>query len=103
MNTKRVQIAGWKTADDWRTFRESLIVGGSPSSWQQAYNEYFLTRLDLRYFNPIRILQEHGTFTGEGQYPNTSTVSQKRPILSGFQVRQLTISIVHVAGIAVWA
>ena len=66
MNPKRTQIAGWKTIDDWRTFRASLVVGGKPSSWQKAYNEYFLTRLDLRYFNPIRILQKHGTFEGEG-------------------------------------
>ncbi len=62
MNIKTTQIAGWKTIDDWRMFRPSLLVGSNPSSWQEAYKEYFLTRLDLRYFNPIRILQEHGTF-----------------------------------------
>jgi hypothetical protein len=65
-NIKMTQIAGWKTIDDWRTFRPSLIVGSSPLTWQVAYKEYFLTRLDLRYFNPIRILQKHGTFQGEG-------------------------------------
>ncbi len=58
MNIKMTQIAGSKTIEDWRKLRPSLVVGCNVSSWQEAYKEYFLTRLDLRYFNPIRVLQE---------------------------------------------
>lgn len=59
-------IAGWKTAVDWRAFRQSLVVGGTPVQWQKAFDEYFRTRLDLRYLNPINVLQQNGTFQGEG-------------------------------------
>ena len=59
-------LAGWKTVDDWRTFRASLVVGGDVVLWQKAYEEYFCTRLRLRYLNPIKLLQENGTFQGEG-------------------------------------
>lgn len=59
-------IAGWKTANDWRAFRVTLVVGGSADRWQEAFDQFFLTRLNLRYFNPIKILQENGTFIGEG-------------------------------------
>lgn len=59
-------IAGWKTAEDWRALRALLVIGGSPDRWQQAFIEFFQTRLDLRYLNPIQVLQEHGTFQGEG-------------------------------------
>ncbi len=61
-----VYIAGWKTAADWAAFRDTLVVGGDAEAWQRALQEYFQTRLDLRYLNPIRLLQEHGTFQGEG-------------------------------------
>jgi hypothetical protein len=59
-------IAGWKTADDWRAHRATLLVGGDPVAWQGTFTDYFLERLRLRYLNPIRVLQEHGTFRGEG-------------------------------------
>ncbi len=59
-------IAGWKTVDDWNALRATLVVGGSPQRWRQAFVDFFQTRLQLRYFNPIKVLQEHGTFQGEG-------------------------------------
>ena len=61
-----VYISGWKTAADWAAFRGTLVVGGDPEAWQRAFQEYFWTRIDLRYLHPIRILQEYGTFQGEG-------------------------------------
>ena len=64
MSDGDTQIAGWKTADDWQAFSSSLAIGGD--RWQEAFDEYFRTRLDLRYLNPIKLLQDHGTFQGEG-------------------------------------
>jgi hypothetical protein len=61
-----IQIAGWKTADDWRSTRSILAVGGDSGPWQKAFNDYFQERLRLRYLDPIRLLQQHGTFQGEG-------------------------------------
>lgn len=59
-------IAGSKTTDDWRRFSSSLVPGGDRAVWQIAFDEYFHARLSLRYLDPIRILQENGTFQGEG-------------------------------------
>ncbi len=59
-------IAGWKTAKDWRALRAVLVIGGSPDLWKQAFVEFFQTRLELRYLTPIKVLQDHATFQGEG-------------------------------------
>jgi hypothetical protein len=65
MTTIPVQyIAGWKTVDDWRTFRDGLR--GSRGEWTRAYEEYFLTRLRLRYLEPIGLLQRELHYQGEG-------------------------------------
>lgn len=64
--TKNYYIAGWKTVEDWKSFREILETEGSEKLWIQAVNEYFMKRLELRFLHPIKILQENGTFTGEG-------------------------------------
>src|SRR3990172_8118852 len=66
MSSGNVQIAGWKTAEDWRALRAMLVIGGSPDRWMRAFVEFFQARLGLRYLNPIKILQDHGTFQGEG-------------------------------------
>jgi hypothetical protein len=59
-------IAGWKTAEDWRVLRRALVIGGSAEPWKQAFADFFQTRLHLRYLNPIKVLQDHGTLQGEG-------------------------------------
>lgn len=59
-------IAGWNTPNDWANFSKELEVGENSELWEKAYKEYFLPRLELRYLNPLRILQENGTFQGEG-------------------------------------
>lgn len=61
-----VYIAGSKTVDDWKTFRATLTPGGTAEPWQEAFNDFFHARLLLRYLNPIELLQEYGTFRGEG-------------------------------------
>lgn len=59
-------ISGWKTPDDWRATKSILTEHPNAEDWEKAFNEFFRTRLDLRYFKPISILQENGTFQGEG-------------------------------------
>lgn len=61
-----VYIAGVKTIDSWKAFRATLVLGKNPSLWQEAFNSYFHSRLSLRYLNPIKVLQDNGTFQGEG-------------------------------------
>ncbi|TGQ13585.1 hypothetical protein [Mesorhizobium sp. M00.F.Ca.ET.217.01.1.1] len=58
-------IAGALTADDWRARKVALAAGGS-AIWDSAFTDFFKTRLELRYLHPIKLLQDHGTFSGEG-------------------------------------
>jgi hypothetical protein len=59
-------IAGWKTADDWRAMKQQFVNNGDAALWKKAYDEFFVARLNARYLEPIRVLQENGTFSGEG-------------------------------------
>lgn len=58
-------IAGSKTAGDWYALREQLSVG-KPVGWNEAFAEFYEARLKLRYLHPIQLLQDNGTFQGEG-------------------------------------
>jgi len=42
------------------------LVGGSPEAWQEAFTDFYETRLKLRYLDPIRFLQANGNCQGEG-------------------------------------
>lgn len=59
-------IAGLKTCEDWWRFRDVLEEGTESSWWDRAFEEYFRPRLQLRYLNPIRVMQESDTRAGEG-------------------------------------
>ena len=58
-------IAGSLTADDWAA-RKVVLATGSASDWGSAFNDFFLQRLQLRYLDPIKVLQENGSCLGEG-------------------------------------
>ena len=58
-------IAGRKTRLDWYALRGRLLQSEA-DAWSEAFTDYFETRLDLRYLNPIKILQDNGTSQGEG-------------------------------------
>jgi hypothetical protein len=66
MRRREPFIAGWKTPSDWYEFRTRLLKGSNQELWKKAFDEYFKARLNFRYFNPIKILQDNGTFEGEG-------------------------------------
>lgn len=62
-----VYIAGSKTADDWRAFKATLATAAdSDTWWREAFDTYFQQRLALRYLDPIKVLQDHGTYQGDG-------------------------------------
>jgi hypothetical protein len=61
-----IYIAGFKTTDDWTALRKTLVPGTDPVSWQNAYKDYFHSRLSLRYLEPIKVLRDSSTFRGEG-------------------------------------
>jgi hypothetical protein len=66
MNHSGTYIAGTRTPEDWETLRQRLLAGNDRNAWQEAFENFFLARLNLRYFDPIKLLQDHGTLQGEG-------------------------------------
>lgn len=67
MNTSaHLQIAGTKTTSDWRAQKAVLVHDSSPAQWESIYLQFFLGRLNTRYFQPIAILQKSKLQQGEG-------------------------------------
>lgn len=62
----KIYIAGWKSITDWKIFKKKLSDYKNIKEWEVAYSDYFLERIKKRYIEPIRVLQENGTFSGEG-------------------------------------
>lgn len=59
-------IIGAKNCGDWRAIRPTLVPGQSPELWKKAFDDFFQSRLRLRYLDPIAVLQNHDTQQGEG-------------------------------------
>ncbi len=59
-------ISGSLRASDWVRFKAALHVDGDPARWEEAFRLYYSQRLELRYLHPIKLLQDHGTYQGEG-------------------------------------
>ena len=63
---REIFLAPDRSAADWRQLSGTLIVGDVTTPWGKAFDEFFLQRLESRYLKPIRVLQEKGTWEGEG-------------------------------------
>ena len=61
-----IYIAGSRTPSEWMAFRAELSSSREPAKWAEAFKDYFHTRLSLRYLDPIKVLQDNGSFQGEG-------------------------------------
>ena len=59
-------IAGTKRVSDWCALQKQLLSAPSRELWEQAYEEYFVARLETRYFEPIRRLKAGDEWAGEG-------------------------------------
>jgi len=60
------KIAGWKTVRDWNNDKNFLLDFSNSLAWTDAYRNYFLTRLEDRYLDPLKAIKENGTYKGEG-------------------------------------
>jgi hypothetical protein len=60
------QIAGTKRVSDWRALRKILLEQPTPQLWDQTCRDFFIERLETRYFEPIRRLQTEDAWTGQG-------------------------------------
>ena len=54
-----------KAPVDWYAMRERLRKNDA-GVWREAFSDYFETHLNLRYLDPIKVLQGTGTLQGEG-------------------------------------
>ena len=59
-------VAGRKTDKDWLASRHGLVAGADSSVWEAVFEDYFRSRLALRYLGPIKVLQDHCNCQGEG-------------------------------------
>lgn len=59
-----MRIAGKFTDKHWEKRKEALAKDNSPRQWKQVYEDFFYTRIETRYLEPIgaiaRIPGEHG-------------------------------------------
>ncbi|MDF1631425.1 hypothetical protein [Mycoplana sp. MJR14] len=65
-NDKQIFLAPRRSDKDWRRLSSQLIIGGDASPWADAFQEFFFERLESRYLKPIRLLQNEGSWEGEG-------------------------------------
>ena len=59
-------IGGTKTCRDWLLFRERLFNAADETLWRSAFDDYFHSRIRLRYLQPIELLRDHDSRQGEG-------------------------------------
>ncbi len=63
---RKIFIAPRRSAADWRQLSSTLVIGDATTPWDAASDEFFFQRLESRYLKPIRVLQDKGSWEGEG-------------------------------------
>lgn len=61
-----MRIAGGFTDQHWGMFKKRLSLEPSRSLWEKAFCQYYRTRINTRYLNPIDSIRRHDTKNGEG-------------------------------------
>ena len=62
-----VKIAGLKTVSHWRKIREKLTSQPDADKlWDYVFNEFLLTRIETRYFEPIEAISKISKKQGKG-------------------------------------
>lgn len=59
------RIAGYKTIKDWKNIREKIRKSSDDKNWEEAFN-FYMERLETRYFKPIKDIKNNDNFNGEG-------------------------------------
>ena len=60
------KIAGAKTVADWKALCAELDAAPSKELWKKAFDDFYLARLETRYFTPIKTLEKNAMQRGEG-------------------------------------
>lgn len=60
------RIAGCKTVLDWKNLRNQIrIIEINSDLWNEAF-DFFMERLETRYFKPIKDIKDNDQYNGEG-------------------------------------
>lgn len=60
------RIAGSKTVLDWKSLRNQIRIDFNNSGlWDESF-DFFMERLETRYFKPIKDIKENDQYNGEG-------------------------------------
>ncbi|MDW9378032.1 hypothetical protein GOC57_30935 [Sinorhizobium meliloti] len=59
---REIYLAPRRSAADWRRLSGTLVR----TPWAKAFDESLFQRLESRYLKPIRVLQDKGSWEGEG-------------------------------------
>lgn len=63
---REIFLAPRRSANDWRRVSSQLVIGGDASPWADVFQEFFFERLESRYLKPLTLLQDEGSWEGEG-------------------------------------
>lgn len=61
-----MKIAGKRTTADWKKLKKRLKAKPTGRLWRSAYQNFFYTRIQTRYLDPIASIKEHDRYLGEG-------------------------------------
>jgi hypothetical protein len=59
-------IGGVKRCSEWPSAKSALAAGQASSVWEAAFEDWFHSRIRLRYLQPIELLREDDSQQGEG-------------------------------------
>jgi hypothetical protein len=55
----RIWIAGTRTVKNWKDLKAILDAKPTAAVWEQAFDQFHLTRINTRYLEPMRTIQTH--------------------------------------------
>lgn len=61
-----MRIAGRYTDQGWVKFKKRLQLEPSRDLWEKAFSQYYRTRINTRYLDPIDSIRQHDKTNGEG-------------------------------------
>ena len=65
-NMSDIKIAGLKKVSQWKILRDKLKTTPTEELWNEAFDDYLVTRVKTRYFDPIEAISKISAQQGKG-------------------------------------
>lgn len=59
-------ITSSKKVEDWKLLRKELEGSDDELLWRKTFSDFFFDRIKSRYFEPIKKIRDHDTYSGYG-------------------------------------